>query len=164
MTETEKAQLNKVSNFLDSIASKMSEQISSIMNGEFMKVEKYAANEIAVNEYILFEDGYRIVYYALDDDENQIGYQPTLPEYPDGFMRSKELSHLALDTDDYDFDNDADMDRMDEYYLQLEKIVTNWFNQCWLKAGGIEASGKHLFSVHDSYDILDLKQQKWIED
>lgn len=163
MTDIEKNQLNKISTFLESISNRMTEDITEIINGKFERIEKYANNHIDIHEFTLFIDGYHIIYYAIDKDENQIGWKKTLPEYPAGFYHDRKLD-LGLDTENYDFDNEDDMDRLEEYDMQLEKIVINWFNDCWIKAGGLKAKGNYIFTVHDSYDVLDLKKQKWIED
>jgi len=162
MTEIEKNELSKISTFLESISNKMIADISEIINGKFERIEKYINNDIETNEFTLFIDGYVINYYAIDKDANQIGFKKTLPEYTGGFMRDRKLN-LGVDTENYDFDNEDDMERLEEYDIQLERIVINWFNKCWLKAGGLEAKGNYIFTIHDSYDVLDLKKQKWIE-
>jgi len=164
MNEIEKNQLNAISIFLESISNRMTEDIIEIINGKIERIEKYANNEIDIHEFTLFPDGYRINYYAFDKYENQIGWKKTLPEYcPDGFYRDRELD-LGIDTENYDFDNEDDMERLEEFDIQLERVVINWFNKCWIQADGLEAKGEYIFTIHDSYNVLDLKKQKWIED
>lgn len=89
-----------------------------------------------------------------------MGFKQTLAEYPNGFIRDLNLD---LNLDDYDFDNELDMDRMDTYYEKLEGTVLNWFNQCWIKAGGIDVEGNYSISSHDSGKAFDLINQKWMD-
>lgn len=160
MTETEKNQLHKISSFLDSISNRMVEDIKDIFNEDYGLNDNYSKSDIAYYDFEVFEDGYRINFYPMDSDYNQLGFKKTLPEYPNGFLRDNDLD---LDIDDYDFDNAADMDRMDEFYIQLTKKVIDWFNQCWKDAGGLSVKHTYSISIHDSSEVFDLTNQKWID-
>lgn len=158
MTEIEINQLNKISSFLDSISNRMIEDIKVIFDGDYGLLEKYSESDIRFYEFELFEDGYRINFYPMDSDYSQLGFKKTLTEFPNGFLRDKDLD---IDEDHYDFDNDSDMDRMDEFYIQLTKKVIEWFNECWKEAGGLNIENKYSISIHDSNDTYDLSNQKW---
>jgi len=95
----------------------------------------------------------------MDAESTQLGYKQILSEYPNGFLRDTDL---VLDTDSYDFDSDADMDRMDEPYDKLQKIFTKWFGDCWQAVGGLETDRKFYLAMHDSNRSLDLKTRKWV--
>lgn len=159
MTDIEKNQLNKISSFLDSISNRMMEDIKVIFNGDYGLLEKYSEKDIQSYEFELFEDGYSINFYPMDAENNQLGFKKTLPEYPNGFLRDEDLD---IDEDYYDFDNDADMDRMEAFYIQLSKKVVDWFNLCWKEAGGLNLKNKYSISIHDSYNVFDLTNQKWM--
>jgi len=158
-TVVEKNQLNLISSFLDSISNRMVEDIKGIFNEDYGLNEKYSKSDIEFYEFELFEDGYRINFYPMDSEYNQLGFKKTLPEYPNGFLRDKDLD---IDKDYYDFDNEADMERMDEFYMELSKQVIEWFNTCWKEAGGLHVKNKYSISIHDSDDTFDLANQKWI--
>lgn len=159
-TNIEKNQLNKISSFLNSISNRMVEDIKGIFNEDYGLLEKHSKSDIKFYEFEVFEDGYRINFYPMDSEYNQLGFKKTLPEYPNGFLRDKDLD---LDHEFYDFNNESDMDRMDEFYMQLSKKVIEWFNKCWKEAGGLNVNNKYSISIHDSNDIYDLNNQKWID-
>lgn len=159
MTETEINQLDKILSFLDSISNRMVDDIEIILNGDYGLLEKYSEEDIEFYEFELFEDGYRINFYPMDSDHNQLGFKKILSEYANGFLRDENLD---IGVDSYDFNNEADMDRMDEFYIALSKKVIGWFNRCWKKAGGINLRNKYSISIHDSNEVFDLTNQKWI--
>ena len=159
MTETEINQLDKISSFLDSISNRMVDDIKEIFDGDYGLLEKYTQDDIEYFEFELFEDGYRINFYPMDAEYNQLGFKKTLTEYPNGFLRDENLN---IDVDSYDFDNEADMDRMDEFYLTLSKKFMDWFNKCWQEAGGLNLKDKYSISIHDTTEVFDLTQQKWV--
>src|SRR5690606_38582768 len=160
MTEVEINQLNKISLFLDSISNRMIEDIKVIINEDYGLHEKYSKGDIEFYEFELFEDGYRINFYPMDSEHNQLGLKKTLPEYPNGFLRDEDLD---IDENYYDFDNEPDMDRMDEFYIELSKKVVDWFNICWKEAGGLNLKNKYSISIHDTDKLFDLTNQKWIK-
>ena len=159
MKDIEKNQLNKISIFLDSISNRMIEDIKAILNEDYGLQEKHSKSDIKFYEFEVFEDGYRINFYPMDSQYNQLGFKKTLPEYPNGFLRDQDLD---IDHEFYDFNNETDMDRMDEFYSQLSKKVIEWFNKCWIEAGGLKVNNKYSISIHDSNDLYDLNNQKWI--
>lgn len=158
MTKTKINQLNKITLFLDSISSRMVDDIKIIIDGHYGLLEKYSEGDIEFYKFEVFEDGYRINFYPMDSEHNQLGFKKTLPEYPNGFLRDENLD---LDVDSYDFDNEAEIERMDEFYLALSKNVINWFNRCWKEAGGLNLNRNYTISIHDTYEVFDLTNQKW---
>jgi hypothetical protein len=159
MNDIEKNQLNKISYFLSSISTRMVEDIKGIFNEDYGLLEKHSKSDIEFYEFEVFEDGYRINFYPMDSRYNQLGFKKTLPEYPNGFLRDKDLD---IDQEYYDFNNESDRNRMDEFYKQLSIIVLEWFNKCWKEAGGLHIDNKYSISIHDSNKIYDLNNQNWI--
>lgn len=160
ITSVEKNQLDKIATFLDLISVRLIEDINSVFEGDYNLQNNKSENDIHFYEFELFEDGYRINFYPMDAKHNQLGFKKILPEYPNGFLRDEGLD---VDEDGYDYENDADMDRMDEFYIQLSKNIIYWFNNCWKKAGGSNFKYKASISIHESGKVFDLTHQKWIK-
>ncbi|CAN0579756.1 unnamed protein product, partial [Laminaria digitata] len=144
MTDIETNQLNIISSFLDSISNRMVEDIKEIFNEDYGLLEEYSKSDIEYYDFEIFQDGYRINFYPMDSEYNQLGFKKTLSEYPNGFLSDKELD---IDEDYYDFGNEADMERMDEFYMQLSKKVIKWFNECWKEADGMNVKKKYSISI-----------------
>ena len=158
LNNSEENQLVKITSFLESIDHKMVDDIKKILNGEYGLNKKNSNTTIEYFDFELKEDGFGIDFYPMDKDNTQLGYKKILPEYPNGFLRDMDLD---IDTDNYDFDNDSEMERMDEFYVQLQIKVIDWFNRCWIKAGGLNAKESYVIKIHDSSTMFDLKRQKW---
>lgn len=48
--------------------------------------------------------------------------------------------------------------------LQEQKVFTEWFSQCWEKAGGERLNLPSYFVFHDDYKSFSLKNNRWIDD
>lgn len=129
------------------------------MNEDFGLNKKYTLGDIDLLDFEIDEDGYSINLYPMNPKNTQLGCKMILPEYPNGFLRDLDLD---IDEDYYDFNDDADMDRMDEFYDKLQKNVISWFSECWQKAGGSNTNYKFYIASHDLNKSFDLKSQKWI--
>ena len=156
LTNAEKLHLEKISQALFTHRERMVEDIMNILEGNYGLYKKHTKNDIHFCEFELKVDGYSIDFYPMNSANTQLGYLKLLPEFPNGFVRDLNLN---IDDDDYDFDNDLDMARLDEVLLQLEANVLNWFKECWVKAGGLDARGKYALSVHESKKIYKLKSK-----
>lgn len=159
MKETEKNQLAKISSFLDSISNRLIEELKTVLNGDFGLYKNHTVSNVDLFDFEVSADGYAVSLYPMDAESTQLGYKQILSEYPNGFLRDTDL---VLDTDSYDFDSDADMDRMDEPYDKLQMIFTKWFGDCWQAVGGLETDRKFYLAMHDSNRSLDLKSRKWV--
>jgi len=150
--------LNKISSFIHAISDRMIEDITEIMDGEYGLYEIYAKEHIGFYDFQLFRD-YKIKFFPVRDDNVQLGFRETLTEYPNGFIHDKKL---YLDESHYQFD-DEDLAVIDEFYRQVDKRVMDWFNQCWIKAGGLDLTDHYRISIFNEDIMFDLKHQKWID-
>lgn len=160
MTEKEVAQLHKVKLFLESIKGRMIAELSEIIGGNYGLYEDAREEEIAFLDFEINQDGYSINLYPSDEDYSQLGYKAVLSEFPNGFVRDK---NLGLSLSEYDFDNEEDLNRMDDFYEALDKDFSSWFTKCWDEADGKNATKPFYLMAHDSNSAFDLKEKKWID-
>ncbi|HSQ90380.1 hypothetical protein, partial [Romboutsia sp.] len=52
----------------------------------------------------------------------------------------------------------------DEIYDKEQRVFTNWFYNCWIKAGGQNFKLPSYFVFHDDDKSFNLKENKWISD
>lgn len=160
MHDFEINQLKKTVFFLDTISHRLIEDMKKITLGEdYGLYDLYYKNDIEYYEFKLFVPSYRIDFFPMSSNSYQLGIKKILQEYPNGFM---EDVGLYIDNDYYHFD-DAGLKSYDNYYDQVEEKIYDWFNRCWIKAGGLEITGNYTVSVYDSNRVFDLVNQVWID-
>jgi len=160
MKAFEKSHLNKISSFLDSISNRMIEDIKTIINGDYGLYDIYSEKDIEYYEFKVFTENYKIDFIPSSANHIQLGFKKTLLEYPCGFMHDM---NLHIDINNYNFDNEDELARHNEFYVQVEKRIIEWFNQCWITAGGIETTDNYRISIDHLNTSFDLIRQTWID-
>lgn len=94
------------------------------------------------------------VFYEGDDQSIFAGSVEVLPEVEYYQLKDSLLSNF------FDF-----YEKNEELLvLQEEKVFTDWFSQCWKKAGGDRFSLPSYFVFHDDYKSFILKNNQWVDD
>lgn len=159
MKNAEINQLKRISDFLNSISHKMTEDLKSVRSGDLGLINPDDKSKIQFVDFGINEDGYTIFLHPMDSENNQLGYKKLLLDYPNGFLRDEGLD---LNTDGYDLDDEDVLDRLDEFDAALKSEFTKWFSECWDKADGVNAEHKFYFVSHDDDRSFDLSSKKWI--
>ena len=159
MNKEELNQLEKINIFLQSVSDEIIHDFKSVLSGDLGLIKEEFRDKIDYIDFGINEDGYTLFLHPMDSENNQVGYKKLLAKYPNGILRD---NNLDLDTYDYDFDDDDEMDRLDEFYLQLKDNFIKWFSACWEKAGGMDAKYKFYLTPHDEGKSLDLNKKEWI--
>ncbi len=153
-------QLEKIVSFLNNIAYRLIEDIKEvILEEDYGLYNLYSPKDIIYYEFKLFIPSNRIDFFPMSSNNYQLGIKKLLQEYPNGFM---EDVGLYIDHDYYHFDDDG-LKSFDNFYDQVQEKIYDWFNQCWIKAGGLEMTGNYSVSIYDSNKVFDLVNQNWID-
>lgn len=160
MTDKEIQLFHKTQAVLESVSTVLIKDLNVVLNENFDLFESYSVKDIAFLDFEVTLEGC-IRLYPSDKDWTQLGYKILLKEFPSGLIVDHQVE---LNLDEYDFDNDEDMDRMDAYHEKVEAVIFEWFSKCWDKAGGLESKYKFYLGTHDAYQVFDLKHKIWISD
>ncbi|MEL7004225.1 MAG: hypothetical protein AAFN93_16010 [Bacteroidota bacterium] len=151
---------NKISSFLGKVSHHMITDIKEVLNGDYGLYEIYSKDDIEFYDFKVFANDYRINFIPTSANHIQLGFKKLLSEYPNGFVNDMNLD---IDIDNYNFDSDGELARHNEFYVQLDKTVIEWFNQCWIKAGGTDQSDNYRISMYDLNRYFDLVDQAWVD-
>jgi hypothetical protein len=106
-----------------------------------------------------------ITMFSMDKEGNEVFDEGNDPTFFGG-------SEETLPAVEYHQMNDSQLDDFFEFYEQNEetlvpyeqKVFTEWFRQCWEKAGGTSLKLPSYFIFHEDYKSYDLKNNKWVDD
>ncbi|OXS76338.1 hypothetical protein B1B04_05015 [Lysinibacillus sp. KCTC 33748] len=94
------------------------------------------------------------VFYERNDTTIFAGSVEVLPE-----VEYYQINESQLD-DFFDFYEQNE----DVLLPQEHKVFTDWFSECWGKAGGGLLNLPSYFVFHDDYKSFDLKNFQWFDD
>lgn len=159
-----------VDNYITSIKSNIEKQ-SDLLVKNLKKIFSYNFSpDIELLEFTAFIDPTRfelsISMFSMDKEANEVFYEENDPTV---FAGSVEIfPNLPY----YQLNNIKIDDFIDKFYEKNyptiehleQKVFTDWFSQCWKKAGGDKFCLPAYFVFHDDYKSFDLKNNQWIAD
>lgn len=103
--------------------------------------------------------------FSMDKEANEVHYEGNDATV---FAGSEEV----LPEIEYHQLNDSQLDDFFDFYEQNEetlipqeqKVFTDWFSQCWERAGGASLNLPSYFVFHDDYKSYDLNNNQWMDD
>ncbi|QHE62564.1 MULTISPECIES: hypothetical protein [Rossellomorea] len=159
-----------VDNYIGSIKSNIEKQ-SDLLVRNLEKIIAYNfSSYIDLLDFSTFIEHTRfelsIRMFAMDKEANEVFYEGNDTTV---FAGSVEV---IPDVKYYQLNDNILDDFIDNFYEknypeieQLEqKVFTDWFSQCWKKAGGDTLDLPSYFVFHDDYKSFDLKKNQWIDD
>ncbi|MGX2959711.1 hypothetical protein JNUCC23_10675 [Peribacillus sp. JNUCC 23] len=159
-----------VDNYISSIKANLEKQ-SNLLVGNLKKILAYNfSSDIDLLNFSAFIEPTRfelsIRMFSMDKEVNEVFYEGNdTTVFAGSVAILQEITYYQLN------DNSLD-DFIDNFYEenypaidQLEqKAFTDWFSQCWKKAGGDALNLPSYFVFHDDYKSFDLKNNQWMDD
>ena len=158
-----------VDKYIDSIKANLEKQ-SDLLVGNLKNIFAYnLLSNIELLEFSVFIDPTRlelsIRMFSMDKEANEVFYEGNDTTV---FAGSEEI----LPAIEYYQLKDSQLDNFFDYYErheatvipQEQKVFTDWFSQCWDKAGGASFNLPSYFVFHDDYKSYDLKNNQWVDD
>jgi hypothetical protein len=158
-----------VDNYIGSIKSNLEKQ-SDLLVGNLKNIFTYNfSSDTDLLDFSAFIEPTRfelsIIMFSMDKEANEVFYEGNDTTV---FAGSVEV----LSEVEYHQLNDSQLDDFFAFYEQNEetlipqeqKAFTDWFSQCWEKAGGDALDLPSYFVFHDDYKSFDLKNNQWIDD
>jgi len=157
-----------VENYIDSIEVHLEKQ-SGLVVDQLKKIFSYPfSKDIEVLDFTAFIEPTRfelsVIMFSMDNEANEVfneGNDSTV------FAGSEDV----LQEVEYHQMNDNQLDTFFDFHEQNEEILISkeqnvfaqWFKRCWEKAGGASLDLPSYFTLHDSDDSLDLKNNCWMD-
>lgn len=158
-----------IDNYITSIKSNL-EKHTDIAVEELQKIISYKFDAaVDLLDFSTFTDPTRfemsIMMFSMDKDANEVFGEDITP---DSFAGSVELfsnipyHHLQHNqlNDFFDFYEQND----EELVMKEQQIFTEWFAECWDKAGGKAFNLPAYFGFHDETRSYDLQNSRFVED
>lgn len=103
--------------------------------------------------------------FSMDKDANEVFGEDITP---DSFAGSVELlpnvSYYHLQDNQRDIFWDFYEQNDEELVIKEQQIFTEWFIECWVKAGGKEFNLPAYFGFHDETRSYNLQNSRFVED
>ena len=153
---------NSIKINLEKNSNKLISNISKIVDYNFF-TEIDILDFVASIEPTRFELSIRM--FSMDKVANEVFYEEDDNKVFAGsidVLQDIEYYHLS----DSQFDEFLDFyeENEDEIYDKEQRVFTNWFYNCWIKAGGQNFKLPSYFVFHDDDKSFNLKENKWISD
>ncbi|ANE46314.1 hypothetical protein SY83_08520 [Paenibacillus swuensis] len=158
-----------VDNYIGSVKTNLEKQ-SDLLVSNLKRIFAYNfSTDIELLDFSAFIEPTRfelsIRMFSMDKEANEVFYGGNDTTV---FAGSEEI----LPEIEYHQLNDGQLDDFFEFYEQNEetlfpqeqKVFTDWFSQCWKKAGGASLNLPSYFVFHDDYKSYDLNNNEWIDD
>ncbi|KPB05325.1 hypothetical protein [Bacillus sp. CHD6a] len=158
-----------IDNYIGSIKTNLEKQSDMLVSNLKNIVAYNFSNDIDLLDFSAFIEPTRfelsITMFSMDKEANEVfneGADTTV------FAGSEEI----LPEVEYHQLNESQLDEFFEFYEQNEEtlvpqeqnVFTEWFSQCWAKAGGASLHLPSYFVFHDDYRSFDLKNNQWMDD
>ncbi|WP_316568722.1 hypothetical protein [Neobacillus sp. YIM B06451] len=157
-----------VDGYLNSIKANLEKQ-TDVLVGNLKTIFTYNfSSEIDLIDFSAFIEPTRfelsIRLFSMDKEANEVFHEGDDLTVFAGSEVLTEVEYFQL--------NESQLDDFFEFYEQNEevlntqeqKVFTDWFNQCWEKAGGDGLKIPAYFVFHDDVKSYDLNNKQWIDD
>lgn len=158
-----------IDNYITSIQTNL-EKSTSVLVKELQKIVSYkfdaAVDLVDFSEFTeptWFEIS--IMMFSMDKNANEVFGEDITPNSFAGsveVLASTSYYHLQDNQQEsfWDFYENND----EELAIKEQQIFTEWFVECWDKAGGKEINLPAYFGFHDETSSYDLQNAKFVED
>ena len=158
-----------IESYIASIQTNLEKSTSALVK-ELQKIVSYKFDDaVDLVDFSAFTDPTRfelsIMMFSMDTDANEVFGEDITPN---SFAGSVEV--LAITSYYHLLDNQQESfgdfyEQNDEELASKEQqIFTEWFADCWIKAGGKQFVLPAYFGFHDEVSSYDLQNAKFVED
>lgn len=158
-----------IDNYITSIQTNL-EKHSTILVKELQKIISYKFDDtVDLVDFSAFTDPTRfelsIMMFSMDTDANEVFGEDITPNSFAGsveVLASTPYYHLLDNQQEnfWDFYEQND----EELANKEQQVFTEWFADCWMKAGGKHFVLPVYFGFHDETSSYDLQNEKFIDD
>lgn len=158
-----------IENYIASIQTNLEKSTSTLVK-ELQKIVSYKFDTaVDLVDFSAFTDPTRfelsIMMFSMDTDANEVFGEDVTPN---SFAGSVEVlastSYYQLQDNQQDIFWDFYEQNDEELASKEQQIFTEWFVECWDKAGGKEINLPAYFCFHDEATSYDLQNAKFVED
>lgn len=158
-----------IHNYIASIQTNLEKHTTTLVK-ELQKILSFKFDAaVDLVDFSAFTDPTRfeisIVMFSMDKDANEVIGEDITPTSFAGsveVLTSSSYYHLQDSQQDtfWDFYEQND----EELAIKEQQLFTEWFIECWDKAGGKEFKLPVYFGSHDEISSYDLQNAKFIDD
>lgn len=158
-----------VDNYIGSIKTNLEKQ-SDLLVGNLKNIFAYNySSDIDLLDFSAFIEPTRfelsIRMFSMDKEANEVFYEGNDTTVFSGSEEVlPEIEYHQLNASNLDYFFDFYEQNEETLVPQEQKAFTDWFSQCWGKAGGNALTLPSYFVFHDDYKSYDLKSNQWIDD
>lgn len=158
-----------IENYISSIKSNL-EKHSDLLVGNLKSVfENKFSTDIDLLDFTAFIEPTRfelsIRMFSMDKEANEVFCEADDETVFAGSIKVlPEVDYYQLKDSQLDFFFDFYEQNEDLIIPQEQKVFTNWFSECWKKAGGKALNLPSYFVFHDDYTSFELNNNRWIDD
>lgn len=158
-----------IDNYTASIQINLEKNTSTLVK-ELQKIVSYKFDDaVDLVDFSVFADPTRfelsIMMFSMDKNANEVFGEDITPS---NFAGSVEVlastSYYQLQDNQQDIFWDFYEQNDEELASKEQQIFTEWFVECWDKAGGKEINLPAYFGFHDETSSYDLQNAKFVED
>ena len=158
-----------IDKYIDSIQTNL-EKHSTILVKELQKIVSYKFDEaVDLVDFSAFTDPTRfelsIMMFSMDKNANEVfGEDITEKSFAGSVEVLAVTSYYQLQDNQRDTFWDFYEQNDEELASKEQQLFTDWFIECWDKAGGKEFKLPVYFGSHDETSSYDLQNAKFIDD
>lgn len=158
-----------IENYIASVQTNL-EKSTPILVKELQKIVSYKFHDaVELVDFAAFTDPTRfelsIRMFSMDNNANEVFCEQITPT---SFAGSVEVLASTSYYDLLDSQQESFWDFYEQNDEQLaskeQQIFTEWFAECWAKAGGKQFNLPAYFGFHDEGSSYDLQKAKYVED
>lgn len=135
-------------------------ELQQIVEGVWGLYKNKQATQTQQLDIEVFGDSYRLVLYAMDASNSQIGHQSLMLGFEEGLLVEEEL---YPDFNEYDSKDDKDNADLRAFELAQKEIFVQWFLNCWSQVDKPKLTTSIYLVFHDAEERLDLVKNKWVK-
>lgn len=147
------ALLPKNETHLVQFSNQLIEELQQIVNGSWGLYKTKQPEDVRQLDIEVFIDGFRLVMYAMDKSNTQLGHKTLMENVPEGLLMGDDINP---NLDDYDFSNEEDNNDLDAFDKAQQEIFISWFRKCWAKVDTSGLTKPIQLMFHHSGECLDL--------
>lgn len=131
-------------------------ELQQIVEGRWGLYKNKQASHVQQLDIEVFVDCYRLVLYAMDASNSQIGHQSLMQGFEEGLLVEEDL---YPDFDEYDINNEKDNADLRAFELAQKEIFIQWFLYCWSQVDKTNLRTSVCLVFHDADEAMDLSRQ-----
>lgn len=135
-------------------------ELQQIVEGAWGLYKNKQATQAQQLDIEVFADCYRLVLYAMDASNSQIGHRSLMLGFEEGLLVEEEL---YPDFTEYHCKNDKDNADLRAFDLAQKEIFVQWFLNCWSQLDKTNLTTSIYLVFHDADERLDLVKNKWVK-